>query len=298
MARKVTPQTPQAPAQLLRPREDVRSALADRVALGNNIVNDNISSRDGLAEADAAYRSWSEYNSEFLARVFSTNQYQIEYNATYSGAVYINPDFGRDVRQFNEKVRTKIRKLESLSSRLELIDEAASIAAHAQPNAPAKPRLPGKAASGKHRVFIVHGRDDELKVTVARFVERCGLEAVILHEQADEGLTIIEKFEKSSDVSFAIVLLSSDDVGGLKGPDGQPLELAGRARQNVIFELGFFIGALGRQRVFALKRGDVELPSDYAGIVYTPYDVTEGWKLKLVRELKTVGIEVDMAALV
>ena len=141
-----------------------------------------------------------------------------------------------------------------------------------------------------NEVFIIHGRDNEAKETVARLLETLGLEPVILHEQPNQGRTIIEKFEEHAQVRFAVVLLTPDDVGSLKGKENH---LKPRARQNVIFEFGFFIGRLGRKRVCALTKGDVELPSDYDGVVYVPLDDHGAWKMKLVKELKAAEFDVD-----
>ena len=140
-------------------------------------------------------------------------------------------------------------------------------------------------------IFVVHGRDNEAKETVARFVEKLGLQPIILHEQPNKGRTIIEKFEDHAEVQFAIVLITPDEIGKLAGEDGQPFEE--QARQNVIFEMGYFIGKIGRERVFPLKRGSVTVPSDYNGVVYTDMDSKGAWKLELVRELKAAGFEVD-----
>ena len=112
--------------------------------------------------------------------------------------------------------------------------------------------------------------------------------ASAFHERANEGRTVIEKVEAHGDVGFAIVLLTPDDEGSLKG--GTP---APRARQNVLLELGYFIGRLGRNRVCALKRGDLEIPSDFGGVVYEPFDAAGAWKQKLGRELEAVGYEID-----
>ena len=144
---------------------------------------------------------------------------------------------------------------------------------------------------GSNRIFIVHGRDGGTRETVARFLEQLELEPVILNEEASRGKTIIEKFEHHANVGFAVVLLTPDDEGVLRGEeDGQ----SPRARQNVIFELGFFIGCLGRERVCALTRGgDMEIPSDYAGVVYIPLDDQGAWKIGLVKELKAAGFDVD-----
>ena len=139
-------------------------------------------------------------------------------------------------------------------------------------------------------VFIVHGRDEGTKNTVARFLESLDLKPVILAEQPSQGRTIIEKFERHARVEFAIVLLTPDDAGSLQGNENN---LNPRARQNVIFELGFFIGRLGRERVRALTKGEVEIPSDYSGIEYIPLDDSEGWKLKLGQELKSAGYDID-----
>jgi predicted nucleotide-binding protein len=136
------------------------------------------------------------------------------------------------------------------------------------------------------KIFIVHGHAGEQREAVARFLERLGMEPVILHEQANQGKTLIEKFETHADVGFAVVLLTADVFGGPSGGPQQP-----RARQNVVLELGYFIGRLSRARVCALKAGEVELPSDILGIVWTPFDA--GWQRALANELDAAGYEID-----
>lgn len=155
---------------------------------------------------------------------------------------------------------------------------------------PAKAPRATRTAVRSNRVFIVHGHAGGPREAVARFLERFKLQPVILHEQPNQGRTLIEKFEANADVGFAIVLLTPDDVGGAVGQEQQQQ----RARQNVILELGYFIGRLGRARVCALKVGAVELPSDILGVVWTPFDETEAWKLLLGRELRNAGYEVDL----
>lgn len=139
-----------------------------------------------------------------------------------------------------------------------------------------------------NKIFIVHGHDDGARETVARFLERMGFEAVILHEQANQGRTVIEKVEAHGDVSFAVVLLTPDDEGCVKGGVLEP-----RSRQHVLLELGYFIGRLGRDKVCALKRGRLEIPSDFAGVVWEPMDDTGGWKQALGRELQAAGHHFD-----
>lgn len=140
-----------------------------------------------------------------------------------------------------------------------------------------------------NRVFLVHGHDEAARETAARFLERLGLVVVILHEQANRGMTIIEKVEEHGDVAFAVVLLTPDDEGRPKGGELKP-----RARQNVLLELGYFLGRLGRKNMCALKRGDVEIPSDFAGVVWTDMDASGAWRLTLARELKAASFDVDL----
>jgi predicted nucleotide-binding protein len=149
---------------------------------------------------------------------------------------------------------------------------------------------PGTATNTR-RVFVVHGRDEEAKQSVARFLERLQLEPIILCERPNEGRTIIEKFESNADVSFAVVLLTPDDMGS---PRELPAEQRPRARQNVILELGYFVGRLSRARVCALYKGATELPSDMHGVMYITMDEADGWRLQLARELKQAGLDIDL----
>ena len=141
------------------------------------------------------------------------------------------------------------------------------------------------------RVFVVHGRDDKAKLEVREFLAQLDLDPVILDEQPSGGQTVIEKFEEHTDVDFAVVLLTPDDTGKLAGSPDEPKP---RARQNVIFEFGFFVGKLGRPRVFVLYKDKVDIMSDYHGVIYIPMDDAGGWKLKLATEIKNAGINVDM----
>lgn len=150
-------------------------------------------------------------------------------------------------------------------------------------------------SSDLKRVFIVHGHDESAQNKVARFVERLGFEAVILHEKASSGKTIIEKIEHYSDVGFAIVLYTPDDVGSVKS---MPEILNLRARQNVVFEHGYLIGKLGRENVTALVDGSLELPNDISGVVYVNLDEASAWHLKLAKEMKQSGYEIDMNKLI
>lgn len=147
-----------------------------------------------------------------------------------------------------------------------------------------KPFIPSKFSN---KIFIVHGHDQSMLQSVSNFIKKIGLEPIILHEQPNKGRTIIEKFVDYSDVGFSIVLLSPDD----KALENERQIL--RARQNVIFELGYFLGKLGRERVVALYKSSVQIPSDYTGVLYVEYNSTDSWKLQVGKELKAVDFNID-----
>jgi predicted nucleotide-binding protein len=169
---------------------------------------------------------------------------------------------------------------EQLETEIELSTEATPVDHSAEAYTP----------PSSNRVFVVHGHDHGVKEAVARFLEKLGLDPVILHEKPNSGRTIIEKFSDYSDVHFAVVLLTGDDEG--KSRDGTEAPKP-RARQNVILELGYFLGKLSRSRVCALYQDGVEIPSDYQGVLFVPLDLHEKWRVDLVRELKAAGFDVD-----
>jgi len=141
-----------------------------------------------------------------------------------------------------------------------------------------------------NKVFIVHGHDELTKTEVARYLEKLGLEAIILHEQASRGMTIIEKIEKYTDVGFAIILYSQDDKGNAKEHAAKG-DLNNRGRQNVVFEHGFLIAKLGRHRVAALVNDRIELPSDISGIVYIG---DKSWQMDIAKEMRSAGLSIDL----
>ena len=179
--------------------------------------------------------------------------------------------------QYNEKLTpniirsTLIEELEKILSQLKFLPKFLSDAAK--------------------RVFIVHGHDEEAKQTVARFMYEINLSPVILSEQPNFGRTIIEKFEQNADVSFAVILLTPDDCAHLKN---KPEKLHFQARQNLILELGYFMGRLGRNRVCALYKEGVETPSDIHGVIYIQMDSFGGWKMKLAEEIKYAGLTIKI----
>lgn len=143
-----------------------------------------------------------------------------------------------------------------------------------------------------NKVFIVHGHDELAAQEMARTLEKWGFEAIILHEQADQGLTIIEKIEKYTDVDYAVVLYTECDYGRAKDEAKENERF--RARQNVVFEHGYLISKLHREHVCALVKGNVETPGDISGVVYVAMDSSGGWKMQLAKNMKAVGFNIDM----
>jgi predicted nucleotide-binding protein len=227
-------------------------------------------------------KKWRDYNFDLLRAAFTSDAIGREYR----GAIPIDVNkYDRvDYDHLQNRIAVQISKLESVLERLVLYPE---------PGAQSTVAVEGAIAVDRSKVFVVHGHDEGALQGTARFLQTIGLQTIILREQPDQGRTTIEKFEAcAAEVGFAVVLLTPDDLGGaLAAP-----ELASRARQNVIFELGYFVGSLGRGRACLLRKGNVEIPSDLFGVVYTEFDhPAEGWKVKLARELKAAGFELDEA---
>lgn len=171
-------------------------------------------------------------------------------------------------------IAERIRVLASVSERLDVYESAEDV-------------LP-PASSGEPdgSIFLVHGQDLAAREQVRRFVERAtGMAVVVLDEQPNKGEDLLGKLlAHALRAAFAVVLLTGDDVGGPNVDQLKP-----RARQNVILELGLFLGLLGRSKVAALYQIGVELPSDFVGVGYIPLD-GDGWQMRLVKELRAAGI--------
>jgi predicted nucleotide-binding protein len=243
--------------------------------------------QEDLDKAREDYYKWDEYNKELLVRIVDSDRLAKGYTPLRLASLgsYSPNEMVEDLR---ETISDRVTRLESIGQKLELIPEAASAAAAAGSPAP-------EAAPPSNRVFVVHGHDEEAKQAVARYLDRLDLEPLVLHEQPNKGRTVIEKFEDYSDVGFAIVLLTPDDVAA---PATTPGELKPRARQNVVLELGFFLGRLGRNKVCALHKHDIEIPSDLSGVLYVQMDDAGAWQLHLGREIKAAGLHMDLNLLI
>lgn len=282
MARKRTPEPPTSDPELRISPESAAEKINERISAGEEIRQREVTTVDQLEASQSDYRRWDSYNIELLNRFFTTPKFAEEYSWWAGGFAMYEPSPHEKLVELRKDVGEKIHRLESIRDRLELVPLATGVVRSTAP-----------VVRGRtNKVFVVHGHDEAARESVARFLEKLGIDAVILHEQANSGMTIVEKLEHYADVDFAVVLLTPDDIGG--GKSTKPDKLQPRSRQNVVLELGFFVGKLGRKHVCPLYKGPLELPSDFLGVGYVALDEGGGWRLQLAKELRSAGFPVDM----
>lgn len=285
-------------------RTEASEKISASLRKGHELRDRNIPSWWELDVAVHDLDKWNRYNHDLLLHLFDNPTVADEYSAAPLRPVYSQGDFEIESREFHWNACGRVAYVESILERLEFMSEIRNQSTSASPSketvnpmaqifkeylAP-PPNRTTRPRVGR-KIFVVHGHDDGSKETVARLVEKLGLEAIILHERPDAGRTIIEKLEDhASDVGYAVVLLTADDVGYDKSKPDQQEQ---RARQNVIFELGFFIGKLTRKHVCALYQEGVHMPSDYQGALFVPIDANGAWKLKLAKEMRKAGLPID-----
>ena len=263
-------------------RDEASKKIQARIDEGLELRDKPIRSEPELEEAQAEYSNWSDYNSTLLLKLFDDPSIEKQYSTDTPFSVS-GLTLEQEIRHYRRGVTYKINRLKSILGRIKLFTE----------RIPGSPSIssPEQTVANGDEVFIVHGHDKGAKHEVARFVEQLGLKVIILDEQPGRGQTIIEKFEASaSNAGFAIILLTPDDVGAAKDEQDN---LKPRARQNVIFEMGYFVKALERGRVCAMSTEEVEIPSDFAGVQYIHLDPHGGWEKKLEREMEAAGLTFD-----
>ena len=270
--------------KLTCPGADALRKLQERIDSGIELRARTFQTEEVLDRANSDRAIW--YNrSLVLTRSLFDSSYFYEWFGRAGANVRINvrpASLAELTKEYREKLSAYLTVIQSILDCLDELEEAPSDGVQFNVTPAKQPTT----------VFVVHGRDDGIRESVARLVERVGPTPVILKEQPNQGRTLIEKFEDYSDVGFAVVLLTGDDQGGLRG---QPCDTQKpRARQNVILELGYFLGKLGRDRVCALYESGVEIPTDYLGVAFVELDANARWHLELAREMKAAGLPVDM----
>lgn len=281
MARQKTTPVVKPKTVLAKPREVFKNELLDRIKIGEDLYARTVNETEQLTQLKIDTSSWDDYNEELIKRSFNNqdSEYFYEYsklNSMSGVADYlqgVNTDHpSYRLKQAKDRIQNCIIWIKRLIEKLPLIEEEQSIG-----------QFQTKERTFFNRGFVVHGHNQEKKFEIARFIENdLRRKAIILHEQASKGLTIIEKFESYSSVDFAVALWTADDTGKAQSEE----HLKDRARQNVIFETGFFIGKLGRQNVIVLYENGVEIPSDYSGVIFIPF--ADNWKDDLRKEVEAI----------
>lgn len=286
---KTTNTQPQTPLELTVFTDEAKSKLAERIEKGAELKKEQVNTIDEFEALKKLYYKWDAFNCELLKRLFTTEKLADEYS-WYGGIMTMSmsePSLAKKVRDLYEDINDKIHRIDSIIERLELIPLSSKQVAVTQET---------KAKALSKKVFVVHGRDEVAKTSLEIFLREVGLDPIVLHRQADEGLTIIEKFEKHSDVSYAFILLTPDEIGYLTAEDTKPdgeRKKENRARPNVIFEFGFFVGKLGRSKVCCLFTGDVALPSDVSGMIYKKFDKNiDEVAYSITKDLKASGFQI------
>lgn len=271
---------------LIVPENEAREKISKQIEEATKLISMQITNEGELQILKDAVHSWFEFTKELLRRLFNTSEVAEEFSRAF-GSVVPRSILSEQVEYHKSFVRNHLTLLKAIEKKLSLYSvKIASLAMGTHGKADAV-----NGSSINPSVFLVHGHDNDAKETVARLLTKLDVNVIILHEQASQGKTIIEKFEHHSNVVFAVVLLTPDDVGAERS---QTKDLNPRARQNVVLELGYFIGKLGRRNVVALKKGDVEVPSDLDGIIYVPLDEGGNWRFKLAQEMSSAGLNVDL----
>lgn len=275
--------------ELTRPLDTIRDNIAECIAAGETLLRQAPTDDAGLRRFREQYLAWDSRTAAVLERSFRTSGFMTtsprdEFNGTAIAlldlklsSTTIPPErLGEVVTDVHEKLRV----LRSIDGRLDVYEVAAATS----------PDTTRVGADDRAAIFLVHGRNLERRETVRRFLETVtDKPVVVLADQPNRGQDLLGKLlSNAQEACFAVVLLTADDMGGLSAG-----ELAPRARQNVVFELGLFVALLGRDRVAALNDPSIEMPTDFSGVAYVPLN-GESWQIELARELKAAGIAVSL----
>ncbi len=272
--------------RLDRPKEDVAHLIGEAVADGERLLADAPRDEASIAQFRERYLGWEKkteavLDSSFDVSGFMTPSPKSEFLGTAMSLLDLKIPgtpipLGR-VPEVEGDIREKLRVLRSVAERLDLFT-------------PPQPSRAPQPLSPSAPIFLVHGHDIARRETVRRFLETVtDRTVVVLADQPNRGQDILGKLlAHAQEACFAVVLLTPDDVGGPAEGGQQP-----RARQNVVFELGLFIGLLGRERVVSLNARTIDIPTDFSGVGYVPIE-GEAWQMELARELKAAGLSVSL----
>ena len=261
------------------PCREAENLLKKQILNGKEFLSIPIKTIAQWKAVEKQYNHWNSENFELLKKILKKRDIARDYSASpwSIGRILVTDlKLNEKIENLHNCISRKLVNLESIKASLELLD----ISDEASSTVPA------------NMVFFVHGTDCDTKIEVLDFLQQLGLQPIILKEFAAAGKTIIDEIKKRDDVKYAIALLTPDHVGAVYNQ-----ELNFRASQNVILELGVFVGKLGRKRVSGLCVDDIELPADYHGFEYIKMDRYNDWHLILAKELKEAGFEIDLNAI-
>lgn len=261
---------------LLLNKDEVALKLNELLSRALELKKRNVGTNDEYTFLQKDHQKWKDFCEEYLTRAFTDHSIAEKFkNSSLCMAFTINPSMYDLIERLFADIDKESNYLESLIERLELIPCVGTVSTNATKEL-------------NQNVFLVHGHNHSIKQEVARFIEKLKLSPIILDEQVNEGKTIIEKFEHHASLSStAVVILTADDI--FFDDSGQKFV---RARQNVILELGYFLSSLKRYGVIALYEEGVEIPSDFAGVLYI--SLKEEWQIKVAKEFKRIGLQIDL----
>ncbi len=256
------------------PPEKADDLIDKQLNYGDTLLNLKIKNIQQWKSTEKKFKAWNSENYELLKSIFKNNRVAKDYSSTgwSIGRIFISDlKLSEKTAKLFSDIKEKLDKLSSIKLSLGIF----------------KIKTETGERDNSKKLFFVHGTNCSTKSEVINFITQLGLDAIILQEFIAGGKTLIDEILTRSEVKFAIVLLTPDNVGGI-----QPENLKFRADQNVILELGIFVGLLGRENVCGLYTSDLQLPEDYHGFEYIQIDKQNKWQEQVVKELQNAGFEI------
>lgn len=254
------------------PLTEAEKILQKQIDKGKTILEGQIKNVPSLRTAEKLYNHWNSENYDILKKVFRFADIARDYSTSIwsiGGILISDLKVPEKVEKLHGNIHFKISKLDSILHSIRLVSETK------------------EASADRGKVFFIHGTDCHTSSLVLSFIRALGLQPIIMKELAHAGKTIITEIRKRAEVKYAICLLTPDNLGGVSAH-----ELHFRADQNVILELGIFVGRLGRENVSSLFVEGVELPEDFHAFEHIEIDRTNEWKEALLKELTQAGFEI------
>ena len=256
------------------PPEKADELIEEKISNGENLLKHKITDIQQWKIEEKKFKVWNSENFELLKSIFKNNRVAKDYSSSgwsIERILISDLKLSEKTAKLNLDIQNKLDKLYSIKLSLGIFkihDDT------------------GRRDNSK-KLFFIHGTNSSTKTMIIEFIEELGLEPIILQEFIAGGNTLIDEILTRSEVKFAIGLLTPDNIGGT-----QPDKLSFRADQNVILELGIFVGLLGRNNVCGLYSGNLQLPEDYHGFEYVKIDRSGNWRNQTIKELKNAGFDI------